>query len=66
MKELNHSTDWWFGRKRKKEKNTFIKKKEKKIREKRHRKFQRERTYTDYGEFQKEKRVLYTLGKRIV
>ena len=65
MKELNHSTDWWFGRKRKKEKNTFIRK-EKKIREKRHREFQRERTYTDYGEFQKEKRVLYTLGKRIV
>ena len=66
MKELNHSTDWWFGRKRKKEKHTCIRKKEKKIREKRHRKFQRERTYTDHGEFQKEKRVLHTLGKRIV
>ena len=32
MKELNHSTDRWFGRKRKTKKNTFIRK-EKKIRD---------------------------------
>ena len=48
---------------KKKEKNTFIRK-EKKIREREETESSRERTYMDYGEFQKEKRVLQ--AKRIV